>query len=449
MAKWISGSEIIQRWAIKDFELVEYVRDWGLEPHSERGQPYDSGSGHIPAGPGERIDNDDLRKMANPILELLGGEELLKLKAVCAISELPEHEETQLNTLVEEMGEAASKEKKAELEARYIEFVSERVSRLSEDQLNQGLHEYLDTVLSSSPAPGAAKSYFPWMTEFSWRFLSLEARTSRITRPDDWLHVLSTSLYRIEDVLRIEEETGRIPKEVEPVGTSNETTQSSDSVESTNAKKLSFYKAGNAWRVGPVGREQFLNDLKGMSIIHFLLQYPNKPITCTTLYHLDGGAPGLDAESQEGGTHLSKWRGVHIQTTPEQVDALQWSHNVSKGISLEPVRDRRERQEIESKLEELEEAYECCTDAQKRLELEEIIRIVKQQLDGDFAKDPDAEKIRQSVRKLVVAALKNIRNSSPEIAQFINEQTVKTGGSCSFNESLLPDEVEWKLDPPQ
>ena len=129
MSEWISGSDLIRRWAIKDFELVEYVREGGLEPHNELGQPYDPGSGHIPSGPGERIDNDELRKMATRVMQLLDEEELLKLKAVCAISELPEEEEAQFNALVEDLGKAVSKERKAELEARYIEFVEKRISR--------------------------------------------------------------------------------------------------------------------------------------------------------------------------------------------------------------------------------------------------------------------------------------------------------------------------------
>jgi hypothetical protein len=56
MSEWISGSNLLRRWGIKDFELVEYIRDSGLEPHNELGQPYDPSSGNIPAGPGERIE---------------------------------------------------------------------------------------------------------------------------------------------------------------------------------------------------------------------------------------------------------------------------------------------------------------------------------------------------------------------------------------------------------
>ena len=67
MARWIPGKGLLRRWGIQDFELLEYVKEGYLEPHSKFGRSYKKSV--LPYAPGDRISEKEIEEEAGRMMQ--------------------------------------------------------------------------------------------------------------------------------------------------------------------------------------------------------------------------------------------------------------------------------------------------------------------------------------------------------------------------------------------
>ncbi len=69
--------------------------------------------------------------------------------------------------------------------------------------------------------------------------------------------------------------------------------------------ELRFFKSGNCWHVGKMGREGTFRDLIGFGMIHFLLDNPDQTLTAQQVYHCGQADPGY-SDSQRPRKNVQK-----------------------------------------------------------------------------------------------------------------------------------------------
>jgi two-component system NtrC family response regulator len=184
-----------------------------------------------------------------------------------------------------------------------------------------------------------------------------------------------------------------------------------------------FYEDADFWSVGERGKEKHLKKLDGFGYIHFLLLYPNESFNPKFVYH-----KGVSMIQKEGLVTLDKLANY---------DALAFTkldEKTRKAYSL-----RIEELEAKLKSQDFNDPHEALEDKD---EIERLTYTLKKKVIRD-PKSPQ-EKARVNTTKKIKEVLKRIHEAIPEMKQYLNKSTIKTGDSLSY--SPLPDQTpNWIL----
>jgi len=176
---------------------------------------------------------------------------------------------------------------------------------------------------------------------------------------------------------------------------------------------LSFFRNGEIWKIGEIGREMDFLHSDGLKYIHFLLQHEHKELNSLEVYHLGEVPPELKDEQK----NTFQAKNDHISKTAYY-----------KGLGL-----------LEEKLSEEE-------DLEKQEDIQEKINHISKQLqeEGRGFQSSSVDKARQTVQKAIKSALEKIQKECPKAYEQLSDPNIKTGISCRY--SPLKS-IPWKLTP--
>jgi len=199
----------------------------------------------------------------------------------------------------------------------------------------------------------------------------------------------------------------------------------SDDKESKDRFRVCFYNDGNYWKVGKLGSELTIKELKGMKLIHYMLDKPSNYVTCSSLYNL------------------------LIMNLPEDVPIDKDSMNTGWVIVKGKLNAKTIKQ-YENIINFLTTKIENEHDPDKRIEYKEKQAKLRETLDEyNNTKNRGGDPNRLIVRKLVQTAIRNIIEAESEIDVKFSvgqhfENYIDTGSSVGY----VPPEmetVEWIL----
>jgi hypothetical protein len=177
--------------------------------------------------------------------------------------------------------------------------------------------------------------------------------------------------------------------------------------------ELSFFKNGQIWKIGEVGREMDFLHIDGLKYIHFLLQHEHKELNSLEVHRLGEVPPELKDEQEN---------------------------------SFQAKNDPISKTKYYEGLELLKEKLSVEEDFEKREEIQEDINYISKQLQdkGHGFQSGNKEKARQSVQKAIKSALEKIQKECPKAYEHLSDPIIKTGISCRY--SPLKS-IPWKLNP--
>lgn len=191
-----------------------------------------------------------------------------------------------------------------------------------------------------------------------------------------------------------------------------------------------FYKLGEKWHIGEIGKEGIFDDLSGFKYIHFLLSYENKGFSPVAVYHC-GKTP--DDENRPAPLILEK--GNMDLETPL----------VNKRLS------GKDRELLELKISQIEDEIDSGRFSPeeimlKKEEIEQIEKYMNEKPGRDHTSQ--SARARVNLTRAIKKALKKISEDETiaSIHKYINESTIKTGYTC-FYKPFPNDKPSWILHP--
>jgi len=206
----------------------------------------------------------------------------------------------------------------------------------------------------------------------------------------------------------------------------------SDKPKDENITKISFYKNGQIWKIGTPGKEEDFTHLNGYEMIHFLLGRETENLDASVVYNLGKCSTNFSDD---------------VQVSKSVTDYMQ-------GETKQSMIDEKTRETCKEKIEILREKIITTTAPEKAPEYkEEIEKLEKYLADAsnktkisDF-RSRNKENCRINVQKRIKEALEVIYESAPYLKEFLNSETIHTGGKCWYK-SDPSHPVQWILSPP-
>jgi len=191
---------------------------------------------------------------------------------------------------------------------------------------------------------------------------------------------------------------------------------------------LCFYKIGDQWRIGKIGKEYSINDTKGIQFIHHLLKHPEKNINCIDLYHLSKSVGSINTQTREDELYKEDHKLDHIINSPDRKKIEQ---------KLQKLKD-----EMKAKAN-LSANYEDSPEFKKTMENIKFLQAGLKRNNRFFK--PEYDKSRTNVQKNIKRALDKIFKEIPTLIKYLEYPTIiKTGFQCSYN-PRHDDEPIWIL----
>jgi hypothetical protein len=172
-----------------------------------------------------------------------------------------------------------------------------------------------------------------------------------------------------------------------------------------------FFKKGDYWFIGnDKDKTSPLNKKKGFDHIHFLLKHEGIENSALTVFY-DGSIP----------------------------------ENLNTQTSYQPKNDATSIKEYNDALSKLEEDLSEETDQNKREDLSENIKTLKNIMNSSKNNlNSDSEKVRQAVTKNISTALERLHKERPYLKKILNNKNLFTGNQCSYQGAST---FKWILDP--
>lgn len=189
-----------------------------------------------------------------------------------------------------------------------------------------------------------------------------------------------------------------------------------------SSPQLIFYEDGDFFRIGEKGAEKTLKNIKGLQLIHFLLQHPQQNFRPIEVFHF-GRMPVTEK----------------VTDTDDRI-------NIEKAPYI-LCSDKKARTAYKEQIEELKIVlHNQYADPHEKLEAKEEIEKLAAALKEKRMRNTGSneENVRINVQKLIKRALEKIQKMCPDIERCLNRSTVKTGHSCSY-QPIANDPVEWIL----
>jgi hypothetical protein len=199
---------------------------------------------------------------------------------------------------------------------------------------------------------------------------------------------------------------------------------------------INFYRNGDYWIIGQPGKEKQFKNLNGFKYIMYLLQHPNVPIPCISLYH----------DLQEMGEKMPLRKGSIGTAEPERT--LSAGRDLHRDHSF----GRADRNRFEARIKEIDGELDSCFSSERpdealerkeglQREKQDLVRYLRQ----GVRKTGQDENARTNVRQAIKAALVKMSNHKG-LAALLNNQTVATGHDCQYTPGSSPP--QWVTAPP-
>jgi hypothetical protein len=193
-----------------------------------------------------------------------------------------------------------------------------------------------------------------------------------------------------------------------------------------------FRKEGDVWVVGLERPATICTDYKGMSYIHHLLQYPNKPISVKEL---------SDLLSKPDTTGLRN-KGKLIEYNPDSGEQEGVSENSGQPQN---IADKQAIKKFQKELDDIE--YELA----EAVKNNDIGKVEQLQIKKDELKErligsndtftTDVEQARKAVSNAIRKAIKNIETHRQDLFQHLNN-SIQTGINCTYTPE---NNITWEL----
>ena len=184
-------------------------------------------------------------------------------------------------------------------------------------------------------------------------------------------------------------------------------------VSAANQSQLSFFRDGTTWAVGPRGHEKHFKSVAGFSYIHFILQYPGRPVSALEIYHL--GA--IDS------TTLMELTRVEAGMRSEDLMAAK--------AAIRKLKKRRDT------CDDPDEAERLTAEV---ADYEQKLRFARRKILGSKELDNARTAVRKGIKKVRDQIKTEFEGSAPDIVRELNQ--IFTGSDCYYG-----NQTAWRLFP--
>ncbi len=398
--QWLTGQELIERWQIRDFEIFDFIKK-GLRPYTKYGRPiYDPAT----AACKNRFSS---RKEAR--LEALDEEKRNeRLKSLIMYN--PHHGDY----LPPNSYKPKTETREERINRRTKELYQEKVLDLPLNAVKKNL-SLPNNENDASRMMYEAKGYLFRISdvrEFERKHMEIAARSKpSFNSVNDAIEALQS------EILNSFSENLKVRKD-----TSTNHDNKPELMESNY-----FVLEGDYWKVGFMGKTTTIKNVKGMRYIAYLLNNPRQDIPILKLMNsIEGMGHDFDEEydcipdeqlaelgmNTGGKTHKKK-----SEEALREAKRLLYDLNEAKktGIQME--------------IDEAQETYDKY--------MNDYLNASKQD-----NTDPQYEKERKRIQKLITTAIKKINMHHQELGQHLSA-TIKTGVSCSYIGQETP--IDWNV----
>ena len=176
--------------------------------------------------------------------------------------------------------------------------------------------------------------------------------------------------------------------------------------------KLDFYKVGKSWRIGPEGKSESFDALLGFEFLHLLLRYPERNFTPDELY-------------QEADKNYVDFESPYV--LGPSIDEYVNEINKMSEKELYGVRERLKSDETKSD----DSLFESMRD--------DFISIAEEKIDDIHRSKTNR---RTAVYNAIKRAFQHLYEKVPEMEQYLNFHTIKSGYTFSYL-PVLSNTPEW------
>lgn len=386
-SKWITGKDLVKRWNIPDFQIVEYVQQ-GLQPYNDVGKPM------IPPGVAKSFDiiREHWEDIAS--IEAKFPDFKNRYRTIDWWCEL------NIDTRDDSTGkfknidypDGSDTDIRAEYESKRTEI------------------EVLETRLNQHPD-------LP-----SWKGYELPCRNKEI---ESVIAILLNSHFKLDDVIEIEQTVES--KESLPMDDYPSQKDRGKAVENA------FIRHVYSWEIWYQGKK--LNPIQNVDGIHYIAHLLNnfgKAIHVSDLYET--------LHAKQGNAMVSG-----VELSQSVLTGEMWDSD----MTLEGLDDTAKKQ-IWIKIKQLKEDIENAESDYERHQSKEELKGYYKSL-GIYGKDPlswkatkvqneSVKKSADAVRKAINGAIGKIRKESPELADYLAEgSTINRGTNYKYIDKMIWD----------
>jgi hypothetical protein len=234
---------------------------------------------------------------------------------------------------------------------------------------------------------------------------------------------VSDMLYKFEDIELIEEDHPELLEHEEELATDREAlSEDQNENQQDGVPVFCFYKSGERWRIGPLGKEIDFNHLNGFEFIQFLIRHENEIFDPEQVYYR-GQIP----------EELKKSEYQKPPTLEELELVMEEKEDLEERLKVED--DQEAAQHLESQIEKLDE-YISQSSTPFKTRKKRLQETVRKRIKKALEKIEQQEREFPSLKSLV----KYLSLESPN-------KRIKTGYSLQYR-GESSDPVKWILNPP-
>lgn len=208
--------------------------------------------------------------------------------------------------------------------------------------------------------------------------------------------------------------------------------------EEPQEKIIYFYQKDDLWKIGINEKYAFLNNLKGLNHIYTILQNSQEISSLQLMKLLDESkSPSINASKVLEYKDSKAFKLKVLDTPNDYIDNDNY-------IPLERIDSSIKK--LEEEKDNLEEIIDCAekydqsdilSAKDKLAEVNKDLKLWKEKKDEKQShhkrrRSYDEDKARLAVKKTIDKALLEISKKLPELSEFINEHTIKTGYDCMY-----------------